>query len=780
MNARIEKTDLRYLAALLITMASLAVPTSSLLALEESSNRECALCHIMWLTEFKREDLTPLIPYDPQPVVTFGKQDVVSTQRMCVSCHDGFVLDSRDMWKEGRHNHPVGQAPSENITIPTSKGKEIFPLNEGGRVYCGTCHSAHGTDWEKEEQSVFLRMSNVNSRICMACHFNLSTGLRDGNHPVHKVLENKPAELVSAGARFSKKDGVICQSCHRPHGGEGQPLLLLDNKQSQLCSTCHESPAQLVNSKHNLSLTAPEAKNLNDSSAQESGPCSACHIPHYARGPRLWARSVVPAPDFLSSTCISCHDEQGLASKEVVGKHSHPVGVPISNIGIQVKDGHWSLDASASRPNSADIKALPLFSKNGALLKDGGQVTCLTCHNPHQWKPEGNQVLESEQHLQEGDGSSSFLRIANDGDSQLCTNCHVDQSIVRNSKHNLGHTAPEESNSEGMNVSQSGSCSACHLPHNGAGVGMWARALSDGFTGIEQTCVSCHKEGGAASEYLTGDYSHPLHRELNNHGDEIELPLFDAQGGKKKDGVVDCGTCHDPHRWDPEAVEASFEETEGDASNSFLRIKASEKSALCQECHRNQNTVEGTDHDLSISAPEFVNGNKQTVLETGLCGQCHTVHNANHPGRLSLTKPVEGEPTLEHLCTGCHNWQGVAYNKVPQELRHPRRQVPQNSSRLRNGMASWNDHPVFNEEGANVGLGEITCVTCHNPHQWDPNDKASGSGVNQEGDVMNSFLRRSATDFFLCADCHGRDSIYRYKFFHWPKSRELERPRKPE
>ena len=49
-----------------------------------------------------------------------------------------------------------------------------------------------------------------------------------------------------------------------------------------------------------------------------------------------------------------------------------------------------------------------------------------------------------------------------------------------------------------------------------------------------------------------------------------------------------------------------------------------------------------------------------------------------------------------------------------------------------------------------------------------------------EGNVMTSFLRDAATDEFLCADCHGHDSLFRYKYFHWPKSRELARPRRPE
>ncbi|MBD3647529.1 MAG: hypothetical protein HUJ31_08785, partial [Pseudomonadales bacterium] len=179
-----------------LVMLLLLMVHGSALALEKSSNRECASCHIMWLNEFKRTDVKPLIPYDPTPVTESGKQDVVSTKRMCLSCHDGFVLDSRDLWKADGHNHPTGQKPSEHITIPTSKGKEIFPLNDDGRVYCGTCHSAHSMDWDEDKEAIFLRMSNAGSKMCMACHFDRSTGPGKGNHPINEVVSDRPAELA--------------------------------------------------------------------------------------------------------------------------------------------------------------------------------------------------------------------------------------------------------------------------------------------------------------------------------------------------------------------------------------------------------------------------------------------------------------------------------------------------------------------------------------------------------------------------------------------------------
>ena len=176
---------------------------------EVSGKRECSTCHVMWLKDFNRKDVTPLIPYEPKPVVATGKQDVSSTNKMCFSCHDGFVLDSRSVWKSDKHTHPVGVKPSKNITIPTSKGKTVFPLNDDGKVYCGTCHTAHGVNWNQNESPVFLRVKNVESSMCLACHLGKSTGPDEGNHPIFKKPPSKPHRLINAGSKFAKDGGVI-------------------------------------------------------------------------------------------------------------------------------------------------------------------------------------------------------------------------------------------------------------------------------------------------------------------------------------------------------------------------------------------------------------------------------------------------------------------------------------------------------------------------------------------------------------------------------------------
>jgi hypothetical protein len=69
-------------------------------------------------------------------------------------------------------------------------------------------------------------------------------------------------------------------------------------------------------------------------------------------------------------------------------------------------------------------------------------------------------------------------------------------------------------------------------------------------------------------------------------------------------------------------------------------------------------------------------------------------------------------------------------------------------------------------------MGNISCPTCHNVHQWDPISKDKGKGVNVEGDMSNSFLRPQASRV-LCADCHPRDAALKFKNYHDTTTRKF-------
>lgn len=762
-----------WLAAALLAAAPFA-------ALAVPANRECATCHIMSLADFKRDDVTPLVAYDPRPVVETGRQDVSSTERMCFSCHDGFVLDSRSVWRGAGHGHPVGTRPSAKVKIPTARGKVVFPLNDDGKVYCGTCHTAHGVDWSQRESPVFMRVKNVDSSMCLACHLDHGTGPGEGNHPVFKRPDKWPAALSTAGGRPGRGGDVICESCHRAHGGAQEKMLVLANSASQLCGTCHADKYRIRDTKHDLSVMAPAARNRQGRTAVESGPCGACHAPHGGSGPDLWARDITN-PDPTGGRCLSCHGPDGLAEKKTVGAHTHPINVPVADAGITATIKGW-----ASRfpllNNDAPPRPLPLYDARGLHVRAGGNVGCGTCHDPHVWSPA--DAAPGDPRKTEGGAGDSFLRIAADGDGKLCANCHVDKAAVALSKHNpavmaaattRAQTKPAQAAPGAARAGGAGVCGACHVPHNAKARGLWARGRGPGAGFTEALCNDCHRDGGEAGKKQAGAHSHPLNVTLPP-AMMSRLPLYTAAGrSPSTEAKLDCATCHDPHRWspdDPARRAGARADVEGDARDSFLRLSAGARAELCVACHAAQRFVRGSDHDLAVTAPNDANAAGQTVVQSGVCGQCHVPHNAKHPSRLWARAPGTALEASERLCRSCHALGQNAAAKIPPQSRHPLDVVvwsDQVRAGFRPGVGAG--LPVLGVDGARATTGTIGCVSCHDPHRWSARHAAEGAGRNVEGDVTTSFLRLTQTAGVVCADCHGLDALFRYKYFHGASSR---------
>ncbi len=997
-------------------------------ARKPSAKRECATCHIMWLTDFKRADVKTLIPYDPTPQTEVGKTEVASTQRICFSCHDGFVLDSRFMWKQGGHAHPVGVKPSDKVHIPLVEGKELFPLNDDGKMYCGSCHTAHGVDWDQSKTAVFMRVSNENGQLCLACHEEKGDGPEKGRHPVFEKLDKIPQRLMEAGARFGADKEVLCQSCHRPHGAAGEKMLLLNNDSSQLCGTCHTdqyqpdreaaghggthpvnlrperaripetfkqqgakfgktgelicqtchvtheaaagtpilvmenkdsalcqschkaqktvadsqhdmrlvdaanknvrkdavgeagvcsachlahkgtgpkmwarppgdgddamaglclschrnrglaskaqvgrhshpvgvinagagqgvdlptfSPAgvrqsdgrkglvscaschnphrwdpenarlrsrpgtkgnasnrflrktndgesslcrtchrrqaQVRTSKHNLKLTAPDERNSRNQALRESGICGACHLVHNAVGPFIWARKLKPGSGSRASAiCTDCHSDGGLAEDKGIGRHSHPVNVDIKLLGIKVSEGLWRSDVARPATQSA-LQPLPLYDKRGEHTRGSGQVECGSCHDPHVWSAVRGRKPVKDIAGTEGGADNSFLRIADKGKSALCVNCHVNKQAVAQSKHNLPLYLAQVEAKEGKSrkaalkgdkdvQTQEKSvsvCGTCHMPHNAKGIKLWARDTGPGKNAIEVLCKDCHRRGGSAEKKLAGNYNHPIGVELKTAMAPEGLPTFAKDGQKlEHGGQLDCASCHDPHLWtagDTVGGAVGDLTVDGDGHNSFLRLPAAPSSQLCVECHQDQRWVFKTDHDLSITAPYARNRHGQTVAESGVCGQCHTPHSGiDSPLLWARYWDDEATNPAEKRCRSCHRDAEIADKKQPAASRHPDKvRVWSKALRATLRGAQTPDMPVYSKAGNPAVVGAITCATCHNPHQWDPSRESVGPGSNIEGDLKTSFLRNRRTGLFTCADCHGVDSLFRYKYFH--------------
>ncbi|HLB05546.1 MAG TPA: cytochrome c3 family protein, partial [Thermodesulfobacteriota bacterium] len=637
------KTTLQ-ISILLLLFLSFPIDGKTQEQLSPNSAKECAICHFNWIDEFYREGRHTFLADLP-------KDKMAANEMMCYSCHDGSVVDSRfRVWETNRHK--PGLMPSAKVRIPS-----FFPLAKDGSVQCYTCHSAHGVDTRPGiEATIFLRTSNKDSAMCRECHVGKDRGPKKGSHPVDVTSLEIPKEIFEAGGKTgTKKNQIICQTCHTPHGSSSDKFLVIPNSgkgitHSELCETCH---------------------------------------------------TVKP----------------NIKEKSKMRAYSHPVDV--------------LLVAGAKLPEKWDNGEAPYLSEYG-------EINCRTCHSPH------NGI------------SKSHLLVAKNEKGSLCITCHQFKKAVAYSKHNMEIVAPDEKNLDGKKVSETGVCSACHFMHKGKGAKMWARDVPDreGEDVISKLCKSCHSEDRVGGKKLTGEFSHPVAVNPPEGADITDLPLFDRDGKKVREGKVTCATCHDVHQWDPLNPDLPVsKETEGDALNSFLRKRAAPSSGFCERCHPDKSYIEKTSHDLSITAPNALNIRREPIAKSGVCGACHLIHNAR-AAKLWARTPGAGKDVIERLCKGCHAEGGMAEKKLTGAISHPLGKTPDYPE------TSPKILPLYNEKGWKDQNGNVSCATCHNVHQWDPGLKGKGTGKKIEGDRFNSFLRIPYDeDASLCSNCHNKAMV---------------------
>ncbi|GBE05439.1 doubled CXXCH motif [bacterium BMS3Abin10] len=563
-----------------------------------------------------------------------------------------------------------------------------------------------------------------------------------------------PEDLIKKGAKLGWNGEIICQTCHKVHNNkiEKQLLLIKKDEKSTLCLTCHTDKQYLADTKHNLIHLAPKEKNLEGKTVAQTGICSACHLPHKA------ARKLPEEEDFTTGLCLSCHSKGNIARDSIPQQYSHPL-----NVRPYEEKGDLILTTMSV---GKEELTLPLFNKYGVHDKDG-YITCTTCHDPHRWRADSTEGEIRED--VKGDKSTSFLRKAS---PDICRECHNDKFYIANSKHDLSKVAPEEKNILKQTPEESGLCETCHLVHGGQKDYLWARKITTKNDNIAANlCISCHNEKGMAKEKVIKDYSHPVNISALEKDFTTTLPLFDKNGKLSKTGYVTCPTCHDPHRWDP--VKADLEDhskIEGNARNSFLRLENWPSPKLCANCHPDKMYVEKTDHDLLVTAPDSKNAMGQTPAESGACGVCHVVHNGKYFIKLWARDLGMTGNIMDMMCNSCHSENGSAKTKVPEVASHPKNQLITNIGRNVKGRPNY--FPLFDiRNGKPVTVGDISCSSCHDVHQWDPRFYKKGPGKNTEGNATNSFLRRH-TYGLMCIDCHGLDALFRFKYYHEPSERK--------
>ena len=587
----------------------------------------------------------------------------------------------------------------------------------------------------------------ADEEMCFSCHDgsvadSRASAFHGSGHRAGAV----PSKRITIPEEFplDEEGRLQCATCHTPHAlssefeedFKGEVFLRAENKDSSFCKLCHsDKTGGPENGNHPVDISAQQKPYAILNSKGKFGRekknhivCETCHVAHGGVKGKFLVLSVDNGDAPL--LCITCHGTNPAAQKSGgngSAPGSHPVNVPSDHTTFPRQ---WSND-----------EAVAVGMK--------GEIVCITCHSPHKAVSKKNLLVER-----------------NYKDS-LCLKCHLENSQIAGSLHDVRKFAPDEKNIQGDSASTLGPCSSCHLVHSGSGRVMWARKKPiENETG--EYCFSCHSSSGLAKKVLPKDFSHPM---------DVSFQSGEFYRSKMKIG---CATCHDLH-----TASLTYDDPvqKGEKHSMFLRMSDKGASGICITCHPRHGLVEGTDHDLRITAPNTLNSSGKIPEQVGLCSPCHLAHNAQTQRFLwagplgpnvlpewNQAYAVENQNMIK-LCTGCHIAGGPGQQHVPKFGLHPKDDGQVVTSSAYYDLVQF-EYPFYTTSGDVSTNGDIVCSTCHNPHQWDPHRKKKGAGADIEGNATNSFLRLNLPSE-LCAYCHAKDGLIKFKYFHSKFSRAM-------
>jgi predicted CXXCH cytochrome family protein len=467
-----------------------------------SETEICLFCH----TPHNSRTVAPLWNRnDPALTYTLYQSSMLNalpgqpdgTSILCLSCHDGTVAlgsvlsrpSAISMTTTGgflpsgvsnlsqnlRNDHPVSFV--YDAALATADGQLKPPSGisppvalKSGKVQCTSCHDPH-----KNILSDFLVATSVNSNLCNSCHqrtywtassHSTSTKTWNGTAPDPWPYTQPTMTTVAQNA---------CESCHNPHNGGSNVMLLKYQAEESNCLDCHNGNAATKNIsaqfaktyKHNITVytnihVANEATQVTNMHVE----CVDCHNPHAAKN----LAAAAPAVNgFL--TGVKGINQGGVAvnpatnSYEVCYRcHAGSTGSPASATARVIIQNNTRLEFAPGNPSYHSVAAVGVNTSVPSLLTPWTITSRMYCTNCHASDgtaspagPHGSiypQILKLRYTKTDG-ATNSAGTVDNLTNHALCYSCHSrttirsDVTFKEHSKH-LDARTP---------------CNTCHDPH---------------------------------------------------------------------------------------------------------------------------------------------------------------------------------------------------------------------------------------------------------------------------------------------------------------------------
>lgn len=580
----------------------------------------------------------------------------------------------------------------------------------------------------KPAQKSSLQPVELSEKNCVQCHLSWA-------QDAPAALRGKDANGVLPEASFK-----MCYSCHQGP--------IMDSRSSIHRGGQHPSLYESDREKQRHARQGPRRDKVPElfPRIEQALTCTSCHTPHtdtthadtlYQGHGNPWLRVLNQGGDL----CERCHASKGKDARPDTAPsrrgHNHPLGIRLMRPPSVHAQGYASQSELQHGLPTALLQA-------GAVTGPQDTLICQSCHQIH------------------GGVEDGILTALPQNQGALCTECHARQTAKsreeahRKGIHPVNFKLEKPIEWQGNRLTEI-TCATCHPVHQGT---VGTSLLPEGIAQAEALCQGCHQRQHAENrEQARYKGIHP-----------VNLTLDEAVtiNGKRQDSMT-CLTCHAVHNGKPDT--AALVETDRDGE-------------LCSFCHAHKQTVVGTDHDLRITAKDQKNAYDQLPAHSGVCGTCHTLHRgpSTRPA-LSAIKPVAPQPASgseservddtvfqrDRLCLNCHQAGGVARKKPIRHFSHPH-----DTMVLRSNAKKM---PLLDQNEKNQDFGQIACVTCHEPHVFDPAQKSpttpkitlSSNRDNLEGTHSDSFLRLKGVSGSFCIDCHGQEGLVKYQYFHDPQ-----------